>query len=81
MKAKQMESYLLDNYGVVRHDTGKMEYACIQLANDLKVKPEEIFFFMVENEPIEGLYTHSYGFNTRQGRGIKESFESYYYDS
>jgi hypothetical protein len=35
---------------------------------------------MVEQQPIPGLYTHSYGFNTREGRMIREEFEYFYYE-
>lgn len=79
MKAKQMHKYLMDNYGKVVHDMDNMEYACGELANLHDVTPKEVFLFMVENEPIEGMYTHSYGFNTREGRALKEQFQLYYY--
>ena len=32
------------------------------------------------NDPIPGLYTHSYGFHTANGRGIIETIKSYYYE-
>ena len=79
MKAKQMENYLLETYGKVVHDMDNMEYACGELANLHDIKAEDIFFFMVENKPIDAMYTHSYGFNTREGRALKQQFESYYY--
>lgn len=31
------------------------------------------------NEPISNLYTHSYGFHTRQGRAMIEEFKNLYY--
>ena len=80
MKAKQMENYLLETYGKVVHDMNSMEYACSELANLHDIKAEDIFFFMVENRPIPGMYTHNYGFNTREGRALKQQFESYYYE-
>ena len=79
MKAKQMENYLIETYGKVVHDMDNMEYACGELANLHDISAEDIFFFMVENKPIDGMYTHSYGFNTREGRALKQQFESYYY--
>jgi hypothetical protein len=80
MKAKQMHKYLMDNYGRVSHDMDNMEYACSELANLHDIKAKDIFFFMVENKPIPNMYTHSYGFNTREGRALKQQFESYYYE-
>ena len=81
MKAKQMYKYLIDNYGEVAHDMDIMEYACGELAKLHDIKAEDIFFFMVENKPIESMYTHSYGFNTREGRALKQQFEAYYYEN
>ena len=80
MKAKQMENYLLKTYGKVVHEMEAMEYACSELANLHDIKAEDIFFFMVENRPIPNMYTHSYGFNTREGRALKQQFKSYYND-
>ena len=80
MKAKQMENYLLETYGKVVHDMNSMEYACSELANLHDIKAKDIFFFMVENEPIPSMYTHSYGFNTNEGRALKQQFEAYYYE-
>ena len=79
MKAKQMENYLIETYGKVVHDMDNMEYACGELANLHDISAEDIFFFMVENKPIDTMYTHSYGFNTSEGRALKQQFESYYY--
>ena len=83
MKAKQMENYLLETYGKVVHDMNSMEYACSELANLHNIKAEDIFFFMVENKPLpisSGIVSHNYGFNTREGRALKQQFESYYYE-
>ena len=78
MRAKQMNKYLMDNYGKVVHDMDNMEYACGELANLHDIEAKDVFLFMVENKPIEGIYTHSYGFNTREGRALKSQFEMYY---
>ena len=78
MKAKQMHKYLMDNYGEVRHDMDNMEYSCKKVAKEYDVTPKDIFLFMIENKPIESIYTHSYGFHTREGRALKKQFESYY---
>ena len=80
MKAKEMKSYLLETYGEVKHDMNNMAYACGELSNLHDVTPKEIFLFMIEDKPIKGMYTHSYGFNTIEGRALKQQFESYYYE-
>lgn len=79
MRAKEMHKYLTENYGKVVHDMDNMEYACGELANLHDVEAKDIFLFMVENKPIAGMYTHSYGFNTREGRALQSQFETYYY--
>lgn len=80
MKAKQMENYLLETYGMVRHNMEAMEYACNEVAKGHDITTEEVFFFMVENKPIPTMYTHSYGFNTRAGRVLKHEFQNIYYN-
>ena len=80
MKANEIEKYLMDTYGKVVHDVNRMEVACEEVAYIHDVKPKEIFHFMVENKSIEGLHTHSYGFNTAYGRQLKTQF-SVMYDS
>ena len=40
----------------------------------------ELFKLLVENEPINYLMTHSYGFHTKTGRNIIETIKNYYYE-
>jgi len=80
MTAKEMTAYLISNYGEARHNMNQMEYACGELANLHDITEEEIFLFIVENKPISGMHTHSYGFNTANGRALKEQFTNYYND-
>ncbi len=75
-----MTNYLVSNYGEARHNMDQMEYACGELANLHDITEEEVFLFMVENKPINGMHTHSYGFNTINGRALKEQFNNYYYE-
>ena len=78
-----MENYLLETYGKVVHNVEAMEYACNEVANGHDITPKEVFFFMVENRPLpisSGIVSHSYGFNTREGRALKQQFETYYYE-
>ena len=35
---------------------------------------------LLENEPISDLYTHSYGFHTRNGRELIEGMQNAYYE-
>lgn len=79
LTTKGIKSYLINNYGEVRHDCDKLKKTCQTVSKRCGCKPIEVFHFMIENRPIPGLYTHSYGFNTREGRAIKEQFEYLYY--
>ena len=40
----------------------------------------DLFHLLVENEPINSLMTHSYGFHTANGRGIINRIKDYYYE-
>jgi len=73
------QNYIYYNYGYLKHDIKKLVLSCRQIAKQYNVKPLDIFFFMIENRQIKGIYTHSYGFNTAKGREIKEQFKNIYY--
>ena len=70
--------YIHYNYGYLKHDIKQLVNASRITAKKYKCRPLDIFFFMIENEPIKKLYTHSYGFNTSKGREIKETFKNNY---
>jgi len=78
LTTKSAKEYILNEYGYIKHDIKKLVKASRTTAKQYNCSPLEIFFFMVENEPIKGIYTHSYGFNTRLGREIKETFKNNY---
>ena len=80
IKADEIENYIVENYGTMKHDKYAFANAINEVSNDTEtVNPWDIFLLVIENKPIEGLHTHSYGFQTRSGRGIIERFQSYYY--
>ena len=72
--------YIHYHYGYLKHDIKKLVKASRTTAKKYKCSPLEIFFFMIENRKIKGIYTHSYGFNTSEGREIKETFKNNYYE-
>ena len=74
-----IKNYLITNYGEIRHDCDKLKTACQRVSKRYKCKEIEVFHFMIEQEPIPSLYTHSYGFNTALGREIIEEFTNEYY--
>lgn len=79
LTTKGINDYLIDNYGEVRHNCEKLKKACQKISKRYGVNTVHVFHFMIEQEPIPNLYTHSYGFNTRLGREIREEFKYQYY--
>ena len=78
---KNINNYLVNNYGRNQHNSIKLLKASRKTAKEYKVNAKDIFFFMIENRPIIQLNTHSYGFNTSFGREIKHIFQNYYYNN
>ena len=72
--------YIHYNYGYLKHDIKKLVKASRTTAKQYNCSPLDIFFFMIENEPIRELRTHSYNFNTSGGREIKETFKNNYHE-
>ena len=81
MTATQITNYLVNEYGECRHDAYALAEAINQTQQDMDYEDEwDLFHLLVENKPINALHTHSYGFHTRNGRGIIERIKSYYYE-
>ena len=81
IKADKIENYIVEKYGVIKHDKYAMADAINEVSYDMDtVNPWDIFLLVIENKPIKGLHTHSYGFHTANGRGIIERFKYYYYE-
>ena len=81
MKAKQIESYLLENYGECRHNPTQFEEALALTSKSYEVDSFKLFLLIVENRPIESMHTHSYGFHTENGRELIENFQNNYYNN
>jgi hypothetical protein len=71
----------LKQYGGCRHNPKAMVKSAQVTSRKVGCSPLDVFFLVVENKPIEGLYTHSYGFHTATGRFIIEMFEANYHKS
>lgn len=74
-----IKNYLIINYGEIRHDCDKLKKACQTISRRYGCTPLDVFHFMIEDEPIKGLWTHSYGFHTSNGRGIRDEFSNKYH--
>ena len=75
---KFAQNYIYYHYGYLKHDIKKLVKASRETAKKYNCTPLEMFLFMIENKPINKLFTHSYNFNTRTGREIKETFKNNY---
>ena len=60
--------------------------ACNDIANEYAdtdfakaAEPLDYMRLLFFNDPIKGMFTHSYGFHTRTGRAIIEQLKSRYY--
>ena len=78
LTTKAAKEYILNEYGYLKHDIKKLVNSSRITAKQYNCSPLNMFFFMIENEPIRELRTHSYNFNTRLGREIKETFKNNY---
>lgn len=67
---KKATQYIKQNYREPRHDISKLVKACKQTGKDHKINPVHIFFLLIENIPVPGINTHSYGFHTAAGRHL-----------
>lgn len=77
LTVKSIDNYLTENYGGARHCVKTIKKACDIIAKEYKYTPLDIFYLIIENEPLSG--THSYGFHTRYGRDIIDTFKDTYY--
>jgi len=75
---KAVKNYLTENYGAPRHNVKCMIIAARKTAKKYGLKAIDVFFLAIENKPIKGAYTHSYGFHTATGRAIIDNFSNTY---
>ena len=74
-----IETYIVSNYGVMKHNKKAFVLACRKTAIAAHCKPMQIFHFIIENIDYNG-FCNSYGFNTSYGRNLKNDFENNYYN-
>jgi len=80
LTTKSAKEYILNEYGYIKHDIKQIVQASRETAKKYNCSPLEIFFFIIDDEPIKKLYTHYYGFHTSEGREVKETFKNNYYE-
>ena len=75
---KRAKDYIFYNYGYLKHDIKALVKTSRQLAKKYNCSAWDVFFLSIENRPINKLFTHSYGFNTEEGRHIIQEFRYSY---
>ena len=81
MTGKQVEKYIMRDLGYIpRHDCYALADAITDMAMELDHDECELMYLLLENRPINVLYTHSYGFHTANGREIINNLQHKYYE-
>ena len=81
MTGKQVEKYIMRDLGMIpRHDCYALASAITDMAMELDHDECELMYLLLENRPINVLYTHSYGFHTANGREIINNLQHKYYE-
>ena len=87
LTGKKVENYMKwRTDGVFNHCPIASSKACNDVYEEYKnnefvnLKAIDFLKLLFFNDPIAGLHTHSYGFHTRNGRGIIERIKSYYHE-
>ena len=81
MTALQVEKYIRKDLGMEpRHDCYALAQAITNTSMDMDYDECELMYLLLENRPIDALYTHSYGFHTASGREIINNIKEKYYE-
>ena len=81
MTGQEVEKYIKEDLGYEpRHDVDAIADAANEVAYrySSSTTAEQVVEFMLADKPIPTLATHSYGFHTRSGRGLRELFTENY---
>ena len=79
---KQLKNYFKNELEMApKHDLAACKKAFNELNKELKVDIYHLIWLIFENIPVEQLYTHSYGFHTRNGRYIIDKFKNLYFNN
>ena len=79
ISAKYIREYLIETYGRVKQNPTKFSKALRSVGNEYKVNKKDLFHLIIENRDSIPM-TISYGFQTRYGRELIESFKNQYYN-
>ena len=81
MTGKQVKGYIKYNLQMEpRHDVYALADAITEISQEMDHDELELLQLLIENKPINSLMTHSYGFNTANGREIINNIKEKYYE-
>ena len=80
MTGKEIKKYIEDLGHEPKHNVDAISHAANEVAYlySSSATAEQVVEFMLADKPIPTLATHSYGFHTRSGRGLRELFTENY---
>ena len=78
---EQIEKYIREDLNSEpRHDCYVLADAVNDISAEVDYDSYELMQLLLENRPIDGLHTHSYGFHTANGRSIIQGIQNKYYE-
>ena len=81
MTGEQIKNYITTQLECEpRHDCEALANAINDIAEEVEFDSFRLMQLLLENKPIDMLYTHSYGFHTNVGRNLIESMQNKYYE-
>ena len=81
MTGEQIENYITTQLECEpRHNCEILAEAINHIANEVEYDSFALMQLLLENKPIDALWTHSYGFHTANGREIINRIQSKYYE-
>ena len=81
MTGEQIKDYIINELdSEPRHNCEALAEAINHIAAEVDYSAFELMRLLLENEPIDALYTHSYGFHTANGRSLIEGMQNTYHE-
>ena len=81
MTGEQIENYIIKELdSEPKHNCEALANAINDIADEIEFDSFRLMQLLLENKPIDMLYTHSYGFHTSVGRNLIESMQNKYYE-
>ena len=78
---EQIENYITTQLECKpRHNCEALAEAINHIANEVDYDSFALMRLLLENKPIDALFTHSYGFHTSNGRSLIEGMQNAYYE-